>query len=233
MSGFDEVNEPYFLIEEDLCEIHKLKRQERPHLIHDGAFQESDEEDVEDENDSANVWVKYDLPLWRSQELGGEAWEELKGRLLDSVTLGNEVAVVEDGDVRAQVSFYESENRPVLIRGMMESWRGYKTGSLTFRGLRSRFPQVPFRFSDTHGGMLDLETYGAYCSHPLQGMADDSPLAVYDSEFGDDDMTSPLLQEYEVPSCFGDDLFHLAEEAEEEGVSNPPYRWILCGPPRR
>lgn len=230
MSGFDGEIDPHSLIDEDLREIYKLKRQERPHLSNKDTFGEDDENG---ENDSDNIWVKYDLPLWRSHELNGEAWEELKRRLLESVVLGNEVAIVEGGDVREKVRLHERENRPVLIRGLMESWSGYKTGSLTFRGLRNRFPQVPFRFSDTHGGMLDLETYGAYCLHPLQGMVDDSPLAVYDSEFGDDDMTSPLLQEYEVPTCFGEDLFHLAEEAEEEGTSNPPYRWILCGPPRR
>lgn len=85
-----------------------------------------------------------------------------------------------------------------------------------------------WRFSDTHGEMLSLSTYAKYINSP-EGMLDDSPLAIYDSEFGDHDSpTHILLEEYEVPKCFSDDLFKLVP-AE---TSRPPYRWILIGPPR-
>lgn len=88
---------------------------------------------------------------------------------------------------------------------------GGPIGGWTFSNLLSRFGHVRFRFSDTHGEMMSLETYSRYVVGP-EGMSDDSPLGIYDSEFGDGDSpTSALVDEYEVPSCFGVDLFELAD----------------------
>lgn len=92
-----------------------------------------------------------------------------------------------------------------------------------------------FRFSDQHGEMLSLNTYAKYIINP-EGLSDDSPLGIYDSEFGDDDVTRVLLHEYSVPQCFSQDIFELAEDKDEGNDpmhhSRPPYRWILIGPER-
>ncbi|CAB9531869.1 demethylase and lysyl-hydroxylase [Seminavis robusta] len=88
--------------------------------------------------------------------------------------------------------------------------------------------------------MMSLATYAKYVAS--EGLTDDSPLAVYDSEFGEDN--SPmheLLADYTVPPCFSDDLFGLAVEEDDDDEddddynhanSRPPWRWILAGPPR-
>ncbi|KAL7514737.1 hypothetical protein ACHAXN_012057 [Cyclotella atomus] len=109
-------------------------------------------------------------------------------------------------------------------------------GGWTFANLKSRFGDVMFRFSDQHGEMLSLNTYSKYITNP-EGLSDDSPLGIYDSEFGDDDITKVLLDEYEVPKCFSPDVFDLADDGssdQDEEVNNtrPPYRWILIGPER-
>ncbi|KAL9181725.1 hypothetical protein ACHAXT_012068 [Thalassiosira profunda] len=117
-------------------------------------------------------------------------------------------------------------------------------GGWTFANLLSRFGNISFRFSDTHGEMLSILTYAKYITSP-EGLSDDSPLGIYDSEFGDaDSPTSVLLDEYSVPSCFSPDLFDLADDGaasdddtdEEDDhtpkISRPPYRWILIGPER-
>lgn len=95
----------------------------------------------------------------------------------------------------------------------------------SFENLLKRFGSIAWRFSDTHGEMMSLETYAKYIVNP-EGLTDDSPLAIYDSEFGDDPPTNVLLDEYEVPSCFSPDLFRLSSKG------GPPYRWILIGPER-
>jgi len=71
----------------------------------------------------------------------------------------------------------------------------------------------------------------------MLGIADDSPLAIYDSEFGD--KTSPtheLIMEYHNPLCFSKDLFDYADlvssNHNEIGSRRPPWRWILIGPER-
>ena len=109
-----------------------------------------------------------------------------------------------------------------------------------------------FRFSDQHGEMLSLDTYAKYITNP-EGLSDDSPLGIYDSEFGEDEVTKVLLDEYSVPECFSSDLFQYAicnefesgskeresignknktDDEEETNNTRPPYRWILIGPER-
>lgn len=122
----------------------------------------------------------------------------------------------------------------------------------TFSTLLRRFENVAFRFSDGHGEMLTLSTYARYITNP-EGWTDDSPLGIYDSMFGDEcSPTCVLTKEYEVPRCFGQDLFDLATEDVSDDCDNehvelvdaeqrtnnvvaalrPPYRWILIGPER-
>jgi histone arginine demethylase JMJD6 len=110
-----------------------------------------------------------------------------------------------------------------------------------FANIVNRFGDVMFRFSDQHGEMMSLNTYAKYIINP-EGLSDDSPLGIYDSEFGDDDATKEVLLEYSVPSCFSQDLFELADdgmdeipesgEEEQSRVPRPPFRWILIGPER-
>ncbi|KAL3797494.1 hypothetical protein HJC23_009858 [Cyclotella cryptica] len=118
---------------------------------------------------------------------------------------------------------------------------GEGSGGWTFANLVSRFGDVMFRFSDQHGEMMSLGTYAKYIINP-EGLSDDSPLGIYDSEFGDDEVTSVLLSEYSVPTCFSQDLFELVDlgengptemsEQEQVKIPRPPYRWILIGPER-
>lgn len=94
-----------------------------------------------------------------------------------------------------------------------------------FENLLKRFGNIAWRFSDTHGEMMSLETYAKYIVNP-EGLTDDSPLAIYDSAFGDaDSPTHVLVDEYKVPPCFSADLFALADSDN----NRPPYRWILMG----
>ena len=80
-------------------------------------------------------------------------------------------------------------------------------------------------------------------------MLDDSSLAVYAAEFGDEDSsTSELTDEYFAPACFSSDLFALAncniendmgydtdtddDGEESESGEKTPWRWMLIGPER-
>jgi hypothetical protein len=145
---------------------------------------------------------------------------------------------------------YEQKNIPAVILGATRGWKsmpnynnskesftaandftGGGEGGWTFSNLLSRFSNVYVRFSDTHGEMMSFETYAKYITNP-EGLLDDSPLGIYDSEFGDEDSpTHELLEEYQVPTCFSPDLFELAKTDGEES-SRPPFRWILIGPER-
>lgn len=139
---------------------------------------------------------------------------------------------------------YEQRNVPAKIVGATKKWPAMPTENnkgWAFENLVERFGNVMWRFSDVHGEMLTLQTYNKYIS-TVEGQTDDSPLAIYDAEFGDEDSpTSALLDEYEVPTCFSPDLFDLAipsgvdngdDDDDDDGDARPPYRWILIGPER-
>mmetsp|Transcript_20189 Transcript_20189/g.44065 ORF Transcript_20189/g.44065 Transcript_20189/m.44065 type:complete len:353 (+) Transcript_20189:665-1723(+) len=158
--------------------------------------------------------------------------------------------VYTDGNDHACTRFaleYERANIPAKIVGAARTWKALPSNGSdgwTFDNLVGRFGDVAWRFSDIHGEMLTLRTYGKYIS-TAEGLTDDSPLAIYDAEFGDEDSpTSVLLDEYTVPQCFSPDLFDLALPSASDGgddggtddiatcANRPPYRWILIGPAR-
>lgn len=88
---------------------------------------------------------------------------------------------------------------------------------------------------------MSLETYSKYITSP-EGLSDDSPLGIYDSQFGDDEPTSVLLEEYSVPKCFSPDLFECVTAVDDKessddnstqsstssnvGESRPPFRYV-------
>lgn len=146
-----------------------------------------------------------------------------------------------DGSLKHMTKFardFEEKNVPATIINATHGWDCVMEGdkAWTFENLLHRFGNVNWRFSDTHGAMMCMDTYAKYING-IEGMLDDSPLGIYDSEFGDgveddndNEDSSPtciLVTEYSVPSCFSSDLFQFAEKG-----NRPPYRWILIGPER-
>lgn len=119
--------------------------------------------------------------------------------------------------------WFERENVPVLLEGCTDDW----TLPRTLEQWVERYGDLPWRFSDTHGETMTLQTYYKYCTTSLEGLTDDAPLAIYDSQFALDERCE-LLNEYTVPHCFDADLFDLLENETD----CPPYRWILMGPER-
>jgi histone arginine demethylase JMJD6 len=120
--------------------------------------------------------------------------------------------------------WFVRQNVPALITNCMDDWKSPQ--SLTFRHLLEAYGDLQWRFSDNHAETMTLSAYGRYCSS-LEGQLDDSPLAVYDSQFGSDERNA-LLDCYAIPDCFKDDIFDILTKEDER----PPYRWILMGPAR-
>ena len=61
----------------------------------------------------------------------------------------------------------------------------------------------------------------------LQNNKDDSPLYIFDTTFDEDKNAKRLLEDFNVPDYFSEDLFGLIGESRR-----PPYRWFLVGPER-
>lgn len=146
-------------------------------------------------------------------------------------------------------SFNVAINSSSSSSWLQSIYSGDGSGGWTFENLLKRFGDIRWRFSDTHGQMLSMDTYAKYIINLEGGLTDDSPLGIYDSEFANDDSpaTNILKHEYTVPSCFSHDLFHLSEKEENNTLDQdddddfddendyaerPPWRWILIGPAR-
>lgn len=112
--------------------------------------------------------------------------------------------------------WFEKQNVPVILEGCTANWKAMET--CTWQSLLETYGDYQWRFSDTHGACMSLDTYTKY-TKSIEGLTDDAPLAVYDSQFHLDERVH-LLQEYHVPPCFdGMDLFQdvMVDESDEDG----------------
>lgn len=165
------------------------------------------------------------LPVVSSSALS--KWRQLQERFMQEPLQGKPTAARIGKDEATKLSYYswfERENVPAVLEGLTDDWKAMK--SWRWNNLVASFGDFYWRFSDTHGAGMTLETYQKYVT-TLEGMVDDAPLAVYDSQLLGDERAC-LLEDYDVPQCFAaPDLFE--ELGEDE---RPPYRWILMGPAR-
>ena len=75
---------------------------------------------------------------------------------------------------------------------------------------------------------LKLKYFLYYLFDAAVHQRDDAPLYLFDSTFGEDERkTRSLLDDFDVPLHFAEDLFQYAGERRR-----PPYRWLVVGGPR-
>ena len=139
----------------------------------------------------------------------------------------NDDVPVLDGEKLSFAEFshhVEKNNQPCLIQNLLRHWPAMKTWTSS-SAIKSVVPKdygcKVGSDDDGYAVRLPYKQFHRYLHDPDQGLKDDSPLYIFDSNML---RKTNMTKEYIVPHLFSEDLLKHAGEDRR-----PPYQWVCIG----
>jgi len=148
---------------------------------------------------------------------------------IDDPTVPNNIDYVDFTNVTPEkvLAFeqhYIKNKIPCVITNGMTHWQANK--KWTKRRLSKKYRNQSFKCGeddDGHNVKIKMKYYVEY----MNNTTDDSPLYIFDANYGEHPKNKQLLEDYEIPPPFVDDVFEYVPDKKR-----PPHRWLVMGPAR-
>ena len=175
---------------------------------------------------NAKVGARPELQKYNAWMLNNYHKDFEKRWPINDKTVANNIEYVDMDKISTNdfEKHYVRNKIPCVMLNSQNKWQATKKWN--FHRLSKKYRNQSLKCGEDDDGnnvKMKMKYYLEYAQTTL----DDSPLYIFDANYGEHRKNKQLLEDYEVPDVFKDDIFEYVSAHRR-----PPHRWFVMGPPR-